>query len=164
MGSGDCSLAGFHKKYLFLKCLNRPLNHMLPLLSFSVIKLCIIFSVGQRLMEAALIGTIGDMIHIQGGFYLLCKWLILYILINDPSHLRWEMGITGKFNTALSQLPIKYNQNTEDTQFIRSNPRYRHSSPKLWRTLAVCFSWVKLMTTIYAFTHCLFRVSHLASC
>lgn len=46
-------------------------KHLVSMLAFSVIKLEITFNVGQRLLEAALVGPVGDMMHIPKCILLL---------------------------------------------------------------------------------------------
>jgi hypothetical protein len=48
-------------------------------------------------MEAALIGLEGDMLHIQDNIFYTKRWLV-YILINDTWHHRWETEVTVKLD------------------------------------------------------------------
>ena len=64
VGSGACSPAGGQKEVPVLVTPNPLLKYLSATLAFSVTKLEIAIKVGQRLMEAVLIGPVGDMMHI----------------------------------------------------------------------------------------------------
>lgn len=55
-------------------------------------------NVGQRRMEDALNGPVRDITHIQEGIlpFMQNGGGVFYILVNDPWHPRWEMGVIGK--------------------------------------------------------------------
>lgn len=60
-----------------------------PGFAFSMFKLGMTVDVGQRLMEAVLVGPVGDMMHIQESIYhLLCRMGNFYIQMEDPWHPR----------------------------------------------------------------------------